>query len=71
VARQVDPRRARDAELSEPPSHHRLALSVPQGGCPGANQHAIGGQRLDVRARHVLVIEGDDVAARGKGPKIR
>src|SRR5690606_29136627 len=52
-----------DAELAEPPPHGELVLGVHEGGGPGVKLDAVGLQRLQDRWRHVLVVEGHDVAA--------
>jgi hypothetical protein len=60
------PGRDRDAEGAEPFPHGTFVLRVPQRVGAGMDDDALGGQRPDVLARYVLVVEGDHVAAFGE-----
>ena len=55
--------RHRHAELGQPGPHEHLVLRVLQRVGPRIDGVALGDQGADVLARHVLVVEGDDVAA--------
>ena len=57
-------RRARHPELGEPAPHHRLVLRVHQRLGPGSHRQ-VGLERVQVVGRHVLVVEGDHLAAGG------
>ena len=55
--------RHRHAEFGQPGPHQRLVLRELQCVGAGIDGVALGDQGADVLARHVLVVEGDDVAA--------
>ena len=57
---------AGDAELGQPPAHDDLVLGVLQGVRAGADDDALGLQGAQVLGRHVLVVEGQHVAAGGE-----
>lgn len=54
---------AGDADRVEPRAHHALVLGVHQRLGPGADGHAVGLQGPQMLGGHVLVVEGDHVAA--------
>jgi hypothetical protein len=63
---QVEPARPGDAERGRPASHRRLVLGEVQRVRPGVHGHAVGEQCPDDFARHVLVVEGHNVAVAGE-----
>ena len=61
------PPRHRYPQLAQPFPHRPLVLREAQRRRPGQHPVPVGGQRLDVLLRYVLVVEGDHVAALREG----
>jgi hypothetical protein len=59
-----------DAERREPLAHHELVLRVPQRRRARVHLVAVVLERLDERAGHVLVVEGDDLAPAGERAQV-
>ena len=56
---------ARHVELGEPATHHGLVLGVDERARPGSYGDPVGLERVQVRGRHVLVVERDHARALG------
>ena len=63
------PARARNAELGQPGAHHRLVLCVHECIRTRAYDDVLPLEPAQVVRRHVLVVEGQHVAALGEGPQ--